>query len=146
MPNVFSFSYRIVLLLGLMLVVAVVDFYRKGPHATKFREYGFIVIAGVVGAVIGSVNDLITSSISPDYFILGKGFEESPDLRVQAALYGLKVGFSGAVIGSAICLFASRRKSAYPPVQCSRLLRMLWMPVADTTLTELTRIGYGYPR
>ena len=134
MPNHFPFSYRIILLLGLMLVVSLVDFYRKGTQATKFREYGFTIIGGAAGAIIGSVNDLITSSISPQYFILGKGLEESPDLRVQAGLFGLQVGFSAGVIGSAVCLYAGRRKSAHPPVKCSRLLRLLWMPVTGAIL------------
>lgn len=100
----------------------------------KFREYGFVIITGVVGAMIGFVNDLITSSISPDYFILGKGLEESPDLRIQAGLFGLRVGFSAGVIGGAVCLYASRRESAHPPATFSRLLRLLWMPVAGAIL------------
>ena len=134
MPNHFPFSYRILLLLGLMLVVSLVDFYRKGPQATKLREYGFVVITGAIGAAVGLVNDLITSFISPEYFILGKGLEEDPDFRVQAGLFGLQVGCSAGVIGGAICLYASRRKSAYPPIKYSRLLQMLWMPVAGAIL------------
>jgi hypothetical protein len=133
-PKHFPFSYRVILLLGLMLVVALADFYRKGPQATKFREYGFIGIAGAIGAAVGLVNDLITSSISPDYFILGKGLEDGPDLRVQAGLFGLQVGFSAGVIGGAICLYASRRKSVHPPIKCSRLLQMLWMPITGAVL------------
>ena len=129
MSNHFPFSYRIVLLLGLMILVALVDFYRKGREATKFREYGFVIIAGTIEAAVGLVNDLITSSISPDYFILGKGLEDGPNLRIQAGLFGLQVGFSGGVIAGAVCLYASRRKSAYPPLKFSHLLRMLWMPV-----------------
>lgn len=117
-----------------MLVVALVDFYRKGPQATRFREYGFIVIAGAIGAAVGLVNDLITSSISPDYFILGKGLEDGPNLRVQAGLFGLQVGFSAGVIGGAVCLFISQKKSAYPPIKCSRLLQLLWMPIAGAVL------------
>src|SRR5580658_10402493 len=103
--NYFPFSYRVVLLLGLMLVVAAADFYWKGPQATKFREYGFIVIAGAIGAAVGLANDLITSSISPDYFILGKGLEDGPNFRAQAGLFGLQVGFSAGVIGGAVSLF-----------------------------------------
>jgi hypothetical protein len=129
-----SFSYRVALLIGLMLIVSLVDFYRNGAQSEKFREYGFVLIAGVVGAIVGFVNDLITSSISPDYFILGKGLEESPDLRIQAALFGLQVGFSAGVIGGAVCLYASRRKSAYPPAKFSPLLRLLWMPVTGAIL------------
>jgi hypothetical protein len=129
-----SFSYRVALLLGLMLVVSLLDFYRNGAQATKFREYGFIIITGALGGTVGFVNDLITSSISPEYFIFGKGLEESPDLRIQAGLFGLQVGFSAGVIGGAVCLYASRRKSAYPPAKFSRLFQMLWMPVAGAIL------------
>ncbi|MGD0411588.1 MAG: hypothetical protein ABSC18_07765 [Verrucomicrobiota bacterium] len=137
MPNHFSFSGRVALLVGLMLVVSLVDFYRKGARAVKFREYGFILLTGAVGAVAGFFNDWITSGISPEYFTLGKGLEEGPDLRMQAALFGLRAGFSAGVIGGAVCLYASRRKSAHPPVPFSRLLRMLWMPVAGAILCGL---------
>jgi len=129
MSNYPPFQYRVVLLFGLMLVVALVDFYRKGPQATKFREYGFVIIAGAIGAAVGLVNDLITSSISPEYFIFGKGLEDGPNLRIQAGLFGLRVGFSAGVIAGAISLYVTRRKSAYPPLKCCRLLRMLWMPI-----------------
>jgi hypothetical protein len=132
--NLNSFSYRVVLLLGLMLVVSLVDFYRNGAQAVKFREYGFVIITGLIGATVGFVNDLITSSISPEYFIFGKGLEEGPDLRMQAGLFGLRVGFSAGVIGGAVCLYASRRKSGCPPAKFSHLLRLLWMPVAGAIL------------
>jgi hypothetical protein len=117
-----------------MLVVSLVDFYRNGTRAVKFREYGFVIIAGVVGAIVGCVNDLITSSISPGYYILGKGLEDNPDLRMQAGLLGLQVGFSAGVIGGAVCLYASRRKSAHPPEDFCSLFRLLWMPVAGAIL------------
>jgi hypothetical protein len=130
----FPFSYRVALLLGLMLVVSLVDFCRNGARAAKFCEYGFIIITGAAGAAAGFVNDLITSSISPDYFILGKGLEEGPNLRMQAGLFGLQVGCSAGVIAGAVCLFACRRKSASPPAKVFKLLQMLWMPVAGAVL------------
>jgi len=112
-----------------MTVVALADLRRNGQQATRFREYGFILLAGAVGAVVGFVNDLITSSISPEYFLLGKGLDEGPDLRFRAGLFGLQVGFSAGIIGGAICLFVTRRKSSDPQVEFGRLLRMLWIPV-----------------
>ncbi len=140
MAGHFPFSLRIVLLIGFMLIVSLVDFYRKGPQATKFSEYSFLTIAGLLGAIVGLTSDSITSSISPEYFILGKGLEEGPDLRVQAGLFGVRVGFSAGIIGGAVCLYASRRKSTYLPVKCSRLLQMLWMPVTGAILC-----GIGLP-
>jgi hypothetical protein len=134
MPASPPFPDRIVILLVFMLIVASVDLYRNGAQATRFREYGFILLTGMVGAAVGLVNDLITSSISPEYFILGKGLAEGPNLQAQAGLFGLQVGFSAGVIGGAICLYAGRRKSMYSPVTYSRLLRMLWMPVAGAII------------
>jgi hypothetical protein len=142
--NLNPFSYRVALLLGLMLVVSLLDFYRNGAQAAKFREYGFILITGAIGGAVGLVNDLITSSISPEYFILGKGLEDSPNLRIQAGLYGLQVGFSAGVIGGAVCLYASRRKTAYPPAKFSRLFQMLWMPVAGAILCGIILPMGGY--
>lgn len=129
-----SFAYRVALLLGLMTVISLADLYRNGRKALKFREYGFVLIAGVLGAVVGFCNDLITSSISPDYFILGKGLDDGPGLRLQAGLLGLRVGFSAGIIGGAVCLYATQRKTAYPPAKFSRLLLFLWMPLAAAVL------------
>jgi hypothetical protein len=134
------FFYRVALLVGMMLVVSLVDLYRNRTQAGKYREYGFIIIAGAVGGIVGFVNDLITSSISPDYFILGKGLDDGPDLRMRAGLLGLQVGFSAGVIGGAFCLYASRRKSGYPPAKFSGLLQLLWMPVAGAILC-----GFAFP-
>jgi hypothetical protein len=117
-----------------MLVVSLADLYKKRGEATKFREYGFILITGALGAFIGAMNDLITSSISPEYFTLGKGLDEGPDLRLQAGLFGLQVGFSAGVIGGAVCLFVTRRKSSLPAVRFSRLFQLLWMPVTGAIL------------
>ena len=123
-----------------MIAVSFVDLYQKGDQATKFREYGFIIITGIVGAMIGFGNDFITSSISPEYFILGKGLLQGPDLTMRAGLFGLRVGFSAGVIGGAVCLYASRRKSSYPPTKYSCLLRLLWMPV-----TGAIACGVAFP-
>ena len=117
-----------------MVIIALTDLYRNGKEATKFREYGFLVTTGVLGALFGFANDLITSTISPDYFTLGKGLDEGPDLQMRAGLYGLQVGFSAGIIGGGICLYLCRRKSAHPPAKISRLFQLLWMPVAGAVL------------
>ena len=137
MTDHFPFSYRITLLLALMLMISLADLYRNGARASKFREYGFILITGAMGGAVGFANDLITSTISPEYFTLGKGLEESPDLRIQAGLFGLRVGFSAGVIGGAVCLYASRGKSTHPPLIFSRLFRTLWMPVTGAILCAI---------
>jgi hypothetical protein len=133
----FPFFYRVALLLGLMTVAVAVDFWRHGREAAKYREYGFIWIAGILGGVVGFANDCATSSISPDYFILGKGLEAGNDLRLRAGVYGFKAGLSAGIVGGAVCLFARGRSSRFSTEQMCRLLQALWMPLVGAVLLGL---------
>lgn len=143
----FSFSSRVILLLSLMIVFAGLDLFRNGRKATRFKEYGFIVLAGIIGCCIGFFNNLMTSSISPEYFVLGKGLSEGEGLRLAAGSLGLRTGFSGGIIGGAICLFGCGRKVAF-----ADLFRRFWMPVAGAiglmlilplVASQFDPMGYG---
>jgi hypothetical protein len=88
----------------------------------------------MLGGLVGFANDCVTSTISPDYFILGKGLEDGAGLRWRAGVYGFKAGLSAGAIGGAICLFVRGRKSRFSMEQMRGLLRSLWMPVAGAIL------------
>src|SRR5271166_198920 len=137
MSEGFPFWYRVALLLGLMTVAAAIDFWRRGKEAARYREYGFIWIAGILGGLVGFANDYVTSSISPDYFILGKGLEPGNDLRLRAGAYGLKAGLSAGIIGGAICLVARPKNAGFSTAQMRRLLQALWMPAIGALLLGL---------
>jgi hypothetical protein len=124
-----------------MMIVAAVDVWRNRAQAAKYREYAFVLIAGIAGGLLGLANDLITSSISPEYFTLGKGLAEGGDLRWRAGLFGLKEGLSAGIIGGAVCLFACARKRSLTAAQARRLLGGLWMPLSGAVL-----IGLALPR
>lgn len=130
----FTFGYRVVLLIGLMAIVAAVDRLRHGEKATRFREYGFILLTGLIGAMAGFANDFVTSSISPDFFVVGKGLMPGEGLRWRAGLYGAQAGFAAGIIGGAVCLLASVKKSADLTVQLIRLIKALWVPLAGAVL------------
>jgi hypothetical protein len=117
-----------------MAIAAGVDFCRHGRSAARYKEYTFIWLAGFIGCVIGGVNDLITSSISPEYFTLGKGLPGGEALNLRAAIYGLKEGLSAGVIAGAVCVYASRGKAAVPPLCFGRMLRLLWKPAAGAVV------------
>src|SRR5580658_2209664 len=133
----FPFSYRVALLLGLMAVAAAIDFWRLGKEAARYREYAFIWIAGLLGGLAGLANDCVTSSISPDYFILGKELEPGGGLRWRAGMYGLKAGLSAGIIGGAVCLVARARNAGFSTRQMGRSLQALWMPAAGAVLMGL---------
>jgi len=133
----FSFAYHVLFLLGLMVVAAAYDLWRREKKATRPREYSFIWIAGILGGLVGFANDSITSSISPEYFIFGKGFETVNDLQWRAGVYGFKAGLSAGVIGGAICLFVRPTRSGFSTEQMRQLLKALWMPLVGAVLLGL---------
>ncbi len=119
------FFGRVALLLALMVLFAGFDRWRHGAQATRFQEYGFILSGGVLGCLAGACNDWITSGISPEYFTLGKGLA-AENIRMEAAMLGLKTGFSAGVIGGAVALFASGGKRGV----WRSLYGRLWMPLS----------------
>jgi hypothetical protein len=97
------FRYRVIALLVLMALVAGIERLRKGPQAMRYKEYAFILLCGCVGAIIGAVNDTLTSALSPEYFLFGKNI---PGIhpRLEAINLGLSAGFSAGIIGGALSL------------------------------------------
>lgn len=131
------YGCRIALLLLVMSLVAAIDWLWNRRNATKWKEYGFVVFSGIVGTVFGFLNDLITSSISPEYFIFGKGLDPGEGLPLRAVFLGMQAGFSAGAIAGAICLYASTRNDGRPPLAYRRLLGFLWRPVALAPATAI---------
>src|SRR5690349_1068126 len=88
-----SLALRVALLLGLMLLLASIDYARNRQRATRGREYLFILAMGVVGSVVAMGIDLVTSSISPEYFLDGKGLRGQPSFQVGVLKVGAQAGF-----------------------------------------------------
>lgn len=132
--------WRIALLLLVLSLVAAIDWLRSRHKATRWKEYGFVVVSGIVGSVFGLLNDLMTSSISPEYFIFGKGLDPGDGLTLRAGILGMEAGFSAGAIAGAICLYASTRSDGRPPLAIRRLLRFLWRPVVLAPTTALVLV------
>lgn len=118
------FIWRVILLVALMILVGGIDRAKNGSKATRPHEYGFILVAGVVGTLIAVGCDLCTSTLSPEYFTLGKGLSPE-DLQRQVLAFGAKTGFSGGVIAGAILLFACGQ---HRPAWKTFYFR-LWLPI-----------------
>jgi hypothetical protein len=129
MPFEIPYVYRVLTLVVLMALLAVWD-YRRRAASIKWREYLFVLAGGLLGGLMGLLNDLITSSISPEYFRLGKGLAGGPDLHTRAALLGLQAGFSAGAIAAAIFLYAATRGRARLAPSCRTFLHFALKPLA----------------
>ncbi len=140
MIEIVPYWCRVALLLLLMSVVAAIDWLRNRQKATKWKEYGFVIVSGIVGTAFGLLNDMITSSISPEYFVFGKGLDPGDGSTLRAIFLGMQAGFSAGAIAGAICLYASTRNNGRPPLAYRRLLGFLWRPVALAPATAIVLV------
>lgn len=127
MPDI-PFWVRLAALIAVMAIAAGVDAWFRRGRSRRWKEYLFILLAGCAGAVFGAMTDLITSSLSPEYFIYGKELP-ADGIRWHAMLLGLKAGFSAGAIAGALCLFVGMRGRAVAGVTLPGVALMAWRPL-----------------
>ena len=124
---------------AIFAILALIDLARNGRHATRWREYALLLIAAVVAMAFGAINDVITSSISWEYFYYGKGLSEQlgptvpPDpsrLQAAAALVGVKASWSAGLIIAVALLLANNPSKRLPRLRNRSLL--IYLPIALT--------------
>jgi hypothetical protein len=125
-----SLGYRLVIGLSIFAVLAMVDLRRHGREARRWKEYVFLAAVVAVAILYGVVNDLITSSISWEYFYYGKelsavlGPQTPPEraaMRWQAAMVGVKATWSVGLILGSVMLIANNPSRSMPPLTFARL-------------------------
>ena len=109
LEGVGSFATRGLALLAFALVVSTFDFARHRRSATRWREYALLLLAATAGAACGAACDAVTSTVSPDYFMVAKGIDPGPGFRARAVALGAQAGAGfGALLGG-VMLFAAGR-------------------------------------
>ena len=116
-----SFLARLGVLLVVLGAILAWDYRRHGAKGTRWREYLFLVAVGLLGAGIGVAHDLVTSSISEDYFVIGKGMNKGVGFRSSVIELGAHAGFLAAVVGTS-------------PLSLGRLARLVWKPLVCALL------------
>jgi hypothetical protein len=129
-----SFLARLGVLLVVLGAILAWDYRRHGAKGTRWREYLFLVAVGLLGAGIGVAHDLVTSSISEDYFVIGKGMNKGVGFRSSVIELGAHAGFLAAVVGAGIYLLANGRRDGTSPLSLGRLARLVWKPLACALL------------
>ena len=131
------YAARVAALVALMAIVAAVDYWRHRERATRWREHAFVLAAGLIVGLFGMVNDLLTSTISPDYFVIGKDIP-ADTLPWGAMTLGFQAGFSSGAIASAVCVWVATRRSGHPPMPLAKLALLLWRPFVLAVVLAVT--------
>jgi hypothetical protein len=104
-----NFGIRVLLLAAVLAAIAVWD-YRRTGELYRVRGYVFIFSVALVGGMFGLVNDLVTSSISADYFAFGKDLGPQEGLRARAVALGFQAGFGAAAFVAVLLLLANSHR------------------------------------
>jgi hypothetical protein len=129
MDGTMNFFSRLALLIALMAVVAWFDWRRYAAAATKWREYSFLLLAGILGGIVGMSLDNATATLSPHFYTLGKGLSAEKDFRWQVTEFGLHAGMVAGLLIGGIYLIANNPRSNRPGLPYRRLLKFAVYPI-----------------
>lgn len=118
-----TFVPRLVTLVALLTLAAGVELLLRGRRATRWRSYAFLLAAGALGAAVGAAIDAVTSSLSPEYFVHGKGLPGGESLRGAALRLGAHAGFAGGCAAAGILLVRNSPRAGVPALPLRRLAR-----------------------
>ncbi len=119
---------------AVFVALAVVDYLRNKSKATRWREYVVLIAAVLIALLYGAINDQITVTISPEYFLYGKELfktiGEKPELatlRWEAAKVGLKATWSAGLIFGVALLLANNPSKQMPRLKNRQLMKILYI-------------------
>ncbi|MBN1943070.1 MAG: hypothetical protein JW849_07225 [Phycisphaerae bacterium] len=139
---------------AIFALLAVWDIRRKGRHARRWREYVFLAVVVLIAMAYGVVNDLVSSSISWEYFYYGKNLEgvlgpDTPPNPVALHWEAMKIGAMatwtvGLLLGVAV-LLANNPHKTLPQLPYQSLYRLVAIPVLTAALFGVLGgvLGYG---
>lgn len=138
--------WRIGVGVALLAGLLVVDLIRKGRQSQRLREYAVLLAATAGAMAFGVVNDMVTVTISPEYFLAHEGlsWDWPGDVRLLAAGVALKASWTaGLAVGVAMLLAnnPSRRLGRLPT---RRLYGRLLYPLAAAAALATACGAAGY--
>ena len=101
-----KYIWRLGILVLCIAAMVTYDLIRK-KDLTRLKEYSVIILASLLTGVFGIIMDMITSEISPEYFLYGKGIHAKHDIIIMGCFAGISAGF----VLTAILVFINRKNS-----------------------------------
>lgn len=131
--------------------LAAADLRRNGPRATRWREYAVLFAAVLAALLYGAVNDQVTVTISPEYFLQGKELYKvvgdhpaEAALRWEAAKVGLKATWSVGLVFGVLLLLANNPWRGVPRLRNRTLVATLPLILGTAAVLGAVGGGLGY--
>lgn len=133
LENFFPLQYRFAVGITVFAILGYLDWKKNGWEGKRVREYGYLAIVGTIGALYGAIHDLITVSISEEYFVVAKGLDDS-NLFLNASWLGAKAAFGPALLVGVAFLFLNNPSQKLEQHPFKYLIRKSLIPLLTAAL------------
>lgn len=126
---------RIALGVGFFVFLAIIEYRRSGRQAQRWREYLFLAAAVGAAMLYALANDMVTVTISPEYFLTHENLDWQEQAGYPAGIYGLAAGvalraaWSAGLIIGVVLLVANNPSRKLPQLSWGTMYRLLLAPV-----------------
>jgi hypothetical protein len=102
--------------IGALAARAAWDLARRPRDPRRAKEYAFLLLTTVAATLYAVAHDEVTVTISPEYFLVGKGLADDPrPLRVAVTLLAIRSSWWVGLAGGAVLLLANNPRAGGPP-------------------------------
>jgi hypothetical protein len=113
------------------------DVLKNGRGATRLREYGFIFAVVIATMAYAILHDMITMTISPEYFTHGKGLS-AEHLRWNVSELAMKAAIGPGAFVAMTYVLANNPSNTRAQLRYMQLARFLIFPVGFAILGAIT--------
>lgn len=138
-----SFWVRLAVLLAFLAISAAWDRRRFGAQAQRPGEYAFLLLCGLLGALLGASLDQISVRVSPEFFEFGKGLRGGPGLSLRASILGGQAGFVAGLVAGGVLLLVNQGKPERPALTARACLATALPWIVGLALTA-EAVGYAW--
>lgn len=128
LAEIFPLRYRFVIGFTIFLTLGFLDWRKKGWESSRVKEYLFLASMGILAMAYGAIHDLVTVSISPEYFILGKGLSE-PHLIWKAVWMGAQASYGPGLLIAALFIIMNNPKKNFEQLSYQKLASLIFWPL-----------------
>lgn len=108
MEEFLSIKYRLPIGILIFIILGIVDYIKNPKNPTKVKEYLFMFSVSILATIYAVIHDLITFTISKEYFVYGKNLGAEvvyfPDvfiLAIKASYWlGIIIGIGYLVVNN----------------------------------------------
>ena len=130
-----TLAVRVTLALVFFGALLAYDLFRHGRASPRLREYSVLLLAMCIAVAYGVGHDHITATISPAYFLIGKGLADDPrPFRWAVTVLGIHATYGIGLLAGALLLIANNPSPKRPQLPYRHLIRLCFLPLALAVL------------